>query len=480
MRIIAIGGGKGGVGKSYVAANLACAIARSGARVVLFDADLGAPNLHTLFGIGQPTWTVDAFVTGECPSLTEATVQTSVRGLSLVCGSPHALGAANIHWNAKRKLIRGIKSLKADCLVLDVGAGTSLNTLDFFNAGDIRLVVMTPEITSVQNAYSFVKAAIFRRLQRAVQENKVAREVARELGSHAFEDGSNLDNVEAFFSVVERQTPELVDAFRMLLREYNASLIGNMLRRGGDRNVFSAVQRMLSKFLGLSTPVEGVFQSTTSVRECVNAGQPLVVQSPYDPESVGFLTLANRLMAQDLGPIHTLRKHISSALSAEDRVFAFGVDGMEVVEIEEITEDEASALEEHGAEVVCEADDGDTTPTFDPIYEAYQECLDELLMIRTDSARAREYVEVELGGHWHLGTLVHANDVGARVSGVRPLADVSDGALRVIGDQRAQPKPAGSAVQIRINSTDHETGDLILEFTEPAMASPLVARFAAQ
>src|SRR5688500_13791608 len=94
-RVISIGGGKGGVGKSIVTANLATSLARAGLRTVVFDADLGAPNLHTMFGIEQPPRTLESFLDGERASLADVMLESGVPGLKLICGTPQAtLGAA--------------------------------------------------------------------------------------------------------------------------------------------------------------------------------------------------------------------------------------------------------------------------------------------------------------------------------------------------------------------------------------------------
>src|SRR5512137_2858311 len=94
-RLISVGGGKGGVGKSLVAANLAVAMAEDGARVVVVDADLGAANQHALFGLTRPGPGLEGFLRGELPELGAAAVETGVAGLRLVPGSSGVVGAAN-------------------------------------------------------------------------------------------------------------------------------------------------------------------------------------------------------------------------------------------------------------------------------------------------------------------------------------------------------------------------------------------------
>ncbi|MET0343957.1 MAG: P-loop NTPase [Polyangiales bacterium] len=155
----AIAGGKGGVGKSVVAANLAVAVARRGLRCLLIDADLGGGNQHTLFGVEAPRVTLDAFLAGEARSLVEVSGRTRYHGLALVFARCDALGAANPKHSQKQKFLRHVASAPTDVVILDLGAGTTLNTLDLFLAARVQVVVTTPELTAIQNAYGFIKCA---------------------------------------------------------------------------------------------------------------------------------------------------------------------------------------------------------------------------------------------------------------------------------------------------------------------------------
>jgi MinD-like ATPase involved in chromosome partitioning or flagellar assembly len=155
----AIGGGKGGVGKSVVAANLAIAVARRGHTVWLVDADLGGGNQHTLFGVARPRRTLEDFLSGRVRSLAEVALPTRYKGLSLVSAQCDVLGSANPKHAQKLKLIRHLRAAPADVVIIDLGAGTSFNTLDLFLAATVQIVVTNTEPTALQNAYGFVKCA---------------------------------------------------------------------------------------------------------------------------------------------------------------------------------------------------------------------------------------------------------------------------------------------------------------------------------
>jgi flagellar biosynthesis protein FlhG len=180
-RVVAIGGGKGGVGKSLLSANLGIALSKRGARVVLVDLDLGGANLHTCLGVGQPQVTLSDFVDRRVLRLEDVLVPTPHERLSLISGAMDGLDSANPKHSQKTKLIRNLRNLDVDYVLLDLGAGTSFNVLDFFLVADTGVVVMLPEPTSIENAYRFIKAAFFRRLQTLAPDEDFAQLVSAAL-----------------------------------------------------------------------------------------------------------------------------------------------------------------------------------------------------------------------------------------------------------------------------------------------------------
>jgi flagellar biosynthesis protein FlhG len=169
--ILAVGGGKGGAGKSVFSLIMAFWLARIGKRTILMDVDLGGANLHTLLGIKSPDRTLNDFLTRKFDKLEDICIDTSEKNLRLISGASDVLSMANPHFSQKIKLMTHLSRLDADYVVLDLGAGTSFNVLDFFLIAHKKIIVLTPEPTSIQNAYIFVRNAVYRKLSRLSSKN---------------------------------------------------------------------------------------------------------------------------------------------------------------------------------------------------------------------------------------------------------------------------------------------------------------------
>ena len=171
-KLWAIGGGKGGIGKSIFSLGLGISLARLGKKVILMDADLGGANLHTLMGVRYPTHTLEDFLLKRVDRLEDTILDTQVAGIGLICGADDILGGANPTFAQKIRVLNEIESLPADFVFLDLGAGTSFNTLDFFNYSPGKIAVFTSQATSLQNVYGFLKNALFRKLSREFSKDE--------------------------------------------------------------------------------------------------------------------------------------------------------------------------------------------------------------------------------------------------------------------------------------------------------------------
>ncbi|HEX5176751.1 MAG TPA: MinD/ParA family protein [Chthoniobacteraceae bacterium] len=162
-RIIAVTSGKGGVGKTTVSLNMGAALAASGWRVLLFDADLGMANLHVFAGV-RPRGTLSDVIEGRA---TLAQVVTpGPAGMQLICGASGVAALANLDARSMThlgsELARFARSF--DVLILDTGAGISPQVIHFLAAAHEIIVVATPNLASTLDAYGVIKVAREQRL----------------------------------------------------------------------------------------------------------------------------------------------------------------------------------------------------------------------------------------------------------------------------------------------------------------------------
>ena len=130
-KIIPIAGGKGGVGKTILAVNLGLYLGRAGKRVILVDMDMGAANLHTCLGLKNNRPGLGNFVSNRNLSLQDIMYRTDYPNIFFIPGDVLVPGMADIVYSQKRNILNQLLKLEADYIIIDLGAGSHYNIIDF-------------------------------------------------------------------------------------------------------------------------------------------------------------------------------------------------------------------------------------------------------------------------------------------------------------------------------------------------------------
>ena len=285
--IISVASGKGGVGKSVLASNLAVLLAKRGKRVILTDLDTGGANQHILFGLFHPTATLTDFLNRRAKTL-EGVAQPiqSCQGLRLIPGTGDTLIIANLQHAKKKRLIRHLHDLDADVIVVDVGAGTHYHCLDFFLLADHHIAVATPDPTSVLDLYRFIKLAAIRKVLTAF----LARDpVADTLLDQEFQSISEV------LEAVGKTSESGADVAKQVLEGFHPYLVLNRMTNGSRVNTLH-LQHLLKQYVGAELIVLGKIPDDESVEHSIHKYLPVVDFAPSSLASVALGQVADSLL----------------------------------------------------------------------------------------------------------------------------------------------------------------------------------------
>jgi flagellar biosynthesis protein FlhG len=243
--VIAVTSGKGGVGKTNVSVNLACALGQRGARVLAIDADLGLANMDIVMGVA-PVYTVADLVEGDA-SIDDVVVP-GPENVWLLPGASGQYDLAQLGDDARRALFAAVDSLddRFDAIVVDTGAGIGSNTVGFAAAAKDIVLVVTPEPTSVADAYGMLKVLCTRCAVRRVR------------------------------------------------------VLANMVASPAEgEQVFRRLLGLSERFLNIGLDYLGAIPKDPALARSVMRGEPVVRAYPRSPASLAMLAVADTLARAD-------------------------------------------------------------------------------------------------------------------------------------------------------------------------------------
>jgi len=297
VRVIAIGGGKGGVGKTFISANLATTLTRMGHRVVAVDADLEGANLHTCLGVETPPVSLADFVAQREDDLSKLLVPTPEPGLQLLAGTHAHLGDAQPSHLRRVRLMRELRQLPGtDFVVIDLGAGTHSSVLDYFLTGDVGLLVLQPEPTSVENAYSFLRAAFYRRLRLAMVGHGVRKLVTEAMDQR---NESGLRSPNDLLREIERRDPGEGRRFVETMKSFRPRLVVNEVRTAEDVKLGFAVAGVCRRYFGIEAEYLGYVNHDEAARRSVIARKPVVDYQASSDAAIYLQRIARKLLSDD-------------------------------------------------------------------------------------------------------------------------------------------------------------------------------------
>ncbi len=288
-----VGGGKGGVGKSLISSSLGISLSRLGYRVILVDLDLGAANLHTCLGTLNPQLSLSDFLSGRQPDLSRICTATEFPKLSLISGCHDALDISSLSSEHLAPLMESIKKLSSDIVIIDLGAGTHFTTLDFFLDADRSMVTFTPEPTSLENGYRFIKAAFFRKMKHLEKKFDLGTFISEVM------DEKNRYQIRTPYDLIQyiiSQKPEIASQIVEELNHIRLEIIMNQTRSLNDIELGNSVLSVCRKYFGLSVHLLGHLDYDNAVWQAVRKRKPVLLEFPHSVISGQFLRICKNLI----------------------------------------------------------------------------------------------------------------------------------------------------------------------------------------
>lgn len=297
MVILPVASGKGGVGKSLLASNLSIALGQAGKKVVLVDLDLGASNIHLILGIGNVKKGIGTFLNNSDVSFEDIIIETEYDNLRFVPGDAEIPGMANVSTAQKNKLIRRIMNIDADFVILDLGAGTSYNIIDFFLTSSQGIIITAPTLTSTLNAYLFLKNAVFRIIYTSFGKKSPGRQYLEELRK----DGTSLQKVyiPRLLEKLKEADPKGYETFTGRMEHFKPLLVMNLLDDPKDGEKAQKIRRSCREYLDVEMEHLGVIYRDHLQDIALGSRIPVIVYKPRSVIAQAVFRIADKIIQKE-------------------------------------------------------------------------------------------------------------------------------------------------------------------------------------
>ncbi len=292
MQIIPVASGKGGVGKSLVAANLAIALGKAGKKVIIADLDLGASNLHLVLGQQAPKAGLGTYLSGSI-DFSAIILDTNYENVQFIPGDAEIPGLTAMKISQKNDIIKKLQNLDTDFLIVDLGAGTHTSILDFFLLSPQGIIVTSPTVTATLDAYLFLKNAVFRLMYNSFKKNSKAYKFLENLKS----DAHSLQRIyiPKLIDTLMQVDPQSTEVFRRRIARFKPRLILNMIDDPKDADKAQKIRRSCTEYLGLELEHLGIIYRDSLQDIALASRLPIVIYKPNAMLSQAIFRISEKI-----------------------------------------------------------------------------------------------------------------------------------------------------------------------------------------
>ena len=293
-QIIPVASGKGGVGKSLLSANLAIALGQQGKKVVLVDLDLGASNLHLVIGQKPGAASLGSWFT-EKSDFKDIIQQTDYQNVSFIAGDSQIPDLTSLKHVQKVRLIRNLKNIDTDYIILDLGAGTHQFILDMFLLSPQGIVVSAPAVTATLNGYLFLKNATFRLLYTTFKRGTPGRAYLDNLKK----DSATMQKlyIPNLIQFLANCDPSNTQIFISRMQQFRPRLVMNMIEDPKDADRAQRIKSSCNQYLGLEIEYLGLMYRDMLQDKALASQLPVVVYKPQSVLGQAIYRIADKIIS---------------------------------------------------------------------------------------------------------------------------------------------------------------------------------------
>ncbi|HKQ67714.1 MAG TPA: helix-turn-helix domain-containing protein [Polyangiaceae bacterium] len=287
-RVIAVGGGPGGAGKSLLTVNLGVYLAQLGRSVIIADVDPAGAGFFTMLGLDpQP-------VAGQSDDdePKSSPVATSIPGL-LLMPSVYDPSGALLRSGKKARWLGKVRELPADYVLLDLGAGISNSALDLFIAADVGVCVTVPEPPAIEATYRFLRALFLRQMRRSLAKERYKLRLVE----RAMKDLPSLPTPLETIDALGRYDRVIAQHTIPQLTSLRPRLVVSQTRVRSDLDLGPAMRALAGRYLGMDLDYLGYIEHDDSVWLTVRRRRPLLIDSPASKGARNVERIARRVLA---------------------------------------------------------------------------------------------------------------------------------------------------------------------------------------
>jgi flagellar biosynthesis protein FlhG len=284
--LIAFASGRGGTGRSMIAANVAIYLAQTGKKVVAIDADPAGGPLHQLLGAARPARGYGELLRGRVQDLSQLIVDTPVAGVRLVAGENATFGSMKAKQSAK-VVLAAIRLLEADYVIIDLGPPESTLAIDVWLAANLPVVVTLPDPASIEASYRFIKSAFVRKL-------RTTRGLDRLIANPS---GPPPAAVDLYRTARDNGGP--ADRLKDEIRAYRPRFIVNQTRAMADLKLGVWMQAAAQRRLGHPLEYLGHVESDETVWLAARRRRPLLAEYPEAKVAKNIERITRRLLSSE-------------------------------------------------------------------------------------------------------------------------------------------------------------------------------------